>query len=60
MANTLNTFEDFIRLKRTNTESFYSLAIQRSLYLRQKYNPNFFNHTINLWRKKFGHKGLNS
>ena len=42
MANTLNTFEDFIRLKRTNTESFYSLAIQRSLYLRQKYNPNFF------------------
>ena len=42
MTNTYNTFEDFIRLKRTNTECFYSLPTQRILYLNQKNNPDFF------------------
>ena len=42
MTNTYNTFEDFICLKRTNTECFYSLPIQRNLYLTQKNNPEFF------------------
>ena len=42
MLNTLTTFEDFIRLKRTDTENFYSLNTQRKLYLGQKCNPDFF------------------
>ena len=42
MTNTYNTFEDFIRLKRTKTECFYSLPTQRKLYLTQKNNPDFF------------------
>ena len=42
MTNTYNTFEDFIRLKRANTECFYSLPIQSALYLTQKNNPDFF------------------
>ena len=42
MTNTYNTFEDYIRLKRTNAECFYSLPTQRTLYLNQKNNPEFF------------------
>ena len=42
MANEPLYFEDYIRLKRTNTECFYSLRTQRNLYLTQKNNSDFF------------------